>query len=78
LTGRAISDDKKGAIPQHIQPLLDKLKINEDEWLHGVRDFGQCFGCAMGSQAALNRYGASLEKKWLRGAKANQRFYQAA
>ena len=77
-TGRAIRDDKNGAIPQHIQPLLQKLNINEEEWLHGVKDFGQCFGCAMGSQHALTRYGTRLGKNWLQGAQASQRFYKVA
>jgi len=54
-TGRAIRSDKKGAIPTHIQPLLEKLFINEEAWLHGVRDFGQAYGCVVGSQAALKR-----------------------
>jgi putative transposase len=77
-TGRAIRDDKKSAIPRYIQPLLIKLNINEDEWLHGVKDFGQCFGCAMGPPQALAQYGTRLEKNWLQGAKANRRFYRAA
>jgi len=46
--------------------------------LHGVRDFGQSYGCAVGSQAALKRYGLRLEKNGLQGVKASQRFYRAA
>jgi len=61
-TGRAIRDDKKGAIPKHIQPLLQKLNINENEWLHGVKDFGQRFGCAVREQRALKKLSARLEK----------------
>jgi REP element-mobilizing transposase RayT len=77
-TGRAVRDDKKAAIPAHIKPLLHKLNINEEEWLHGITDFNQCFGCALGSQSALKQYSASLEKNWLHGVKASQRFYRAA
>ncbi|MFV2056370.1 MAG: alpha-amylase family glycosyl hydrolase, partial [Thiohalomonadales bacterium] len=77
-TGRVIRSDKKGAIPPHIQPLLEKLSINEEAWLHGVRDFGQSYGCAVGSQTALKRYGLRLEKNGLQGVKASQRFYRAA
>ena len=77
-TGRAVRDNKIGAIPATIQPLLHKLHIIEDEWLHGITDFGQCFGCALGSRSALKRYSTSLEKNWLKGVKASQRFYRAA
>jgi len=77
-TGRAVRSDKNGVIPTHIRPLLHKLHINEDEWLHGITDFGQCFGCALGSQAALKQYSANLGKNWLQGVKAGQRFYRAA
>jgi len=52
--------------------------INEEEWPHGVKDFGQRFGCAMGAQRELTQYGAHLEKKWLQGIRANQRLYMAA
>jgi len=77
-TGRAVREDKKGAIPEYIQPLLSKLNINEQEWLHGVTDFGQRFGCAVGTQSALKDYGARLEKNWLQGFRASRRFYRAA
>jgi len=77
-TGRAIRDDKKGAIPADIRALLHTLHINEDQWLHGIKDFGQCFGCALGSQSVLQQYSASLEKNWLQGKRMSQRFYIAA
>jgi len=77
-TGRVIRDDKKGAIPAHIQPLLHTLNINENEWLHGVKDFGQRFGCVVGPVKSIKRYGKKLERKWLQGMEANRQFYQTA
>jgi len=77
-TGRAIREDKKGAIPAHIQPLLQTLNINENEWLHGVKDFGQRFGSAMGPVTAIKQYGKKLNRKWFQGMDANRRFYQTA
>jgi len=35
-TGQAIRDDKKGAIPAHITPILQRLAIDEKEWLMSV------------------------------------------
>jgi len=77
-TGRALREDKKGAIPAHIQPLLQTLNINENEWLHGVKDFGQRFGSAMGTVTAIKQYGKKLKRSWFQGMAANRRFYQTA
>jgi len=38
-TGQAIWDNKKGAIPLHLSPILQRLAIDQEEWLVSVKYF---------------------------------------
>ena len=66
-TGRAVRDDKKGAIPKHIAPIMQRLNLNEKEWLNNVQYFEQRFIKAVGTIEAVRRFSSTLEKAWLQG-----------
>ena len=38
-TGRAIRDDKRGAISEHLPPILERLNIDIDAWLLQTQHF---------------------------------------
>jgi hypothetical protein len=38
-TGRAIREDKKGFIVKSLPPILERLGINEQQWLSNVKSF---------------------------------------
>jgi len=40
-TGRAVRDDKRGAIPATMQPIFQRLGLNHEEWLEIVQNFGR-------------------------------------
>jgi len=64
-TGRAVRDDKKGAIPAHIQPILQRLNINEEAWVGSVKHFDSWFYDFVGSEEQLKRAGENLGRYWL-------------
>jgi hypothetical protein len=54
-TGREIRADKRGAIPDHLAPLLDRLGLDRSNWVNTVRDFGRMFKQAAGRVSSLAR-----------------------
>jgi hypothetical protein len=39
-TGRQIRTGKAGAIPPHLNPILERLQLNGEVWTKGVERFG--------------------------------------
>ena len=66
-TGRQIRQNKHGAIRADLSPILDRLKIQPEGWLHIVTQFGRLFKHAAGSPAKLTHYAKSLGRSWLKG-----------
>jgi hypothetical protein len=40
-TGRQLKPGKLGAIPKNAPPILDRLNLSADLWLHAVEHFGK-------------------------------------
>lgn len=59
-TGRIIRSDKKGAIPDHLPPILDRLKQNKDNWLYVTQHFESKFKGFVGAAYRLKQICASL------------------
>ncbi len=57
-TGRAIRDDKRGAISPSAPPLLRTLGIRQDQWLVNVRHCGRRFPRVLGRVEALCKFAA--------------------
>jgi hypothetical protein len=43
FTGRVIRSDKRGAISEHLPPILQRLNLSEKEWLDNATQFEQTF-----------------------------------
>ena len=39
MTGRILRDDKRGAISAHLPPILERLGVNQEEWLDSATQF---------------------------------------
>jgi len=39
-TGRAMRENKRGAIPANILPFMERLQVNESEWVKGLVQCG--------------------------------------
>ncbi len=56
--------DKRGAIPAHLAPILDRLRIDLDAWLALMRSSGH-FGCgSFGALASRAREALRCGAKW--------------
>ena len=65
--GQVIRDDKRGYIPPHIQPILQKLGVQEANWVAGVEHFGRRFGRFVGPVDKLKSLSDKLGQWWIRG-----------
>lgn len=52
-TGRQMRSKKRGAIPQHLAPILERLSIDTSTWCHLVQKFGKLFKRAAGKAESL-------------------------
>jgi REP element-mobilizing transposase RayT len=75
-TGRIIREDKKGFIPEHIQPILNRLNLTSEGWLMMVNHLESDFAHAVGHEEQLNTFKPDRIRKFKGSAKA--KLYYAA
>ena len=56
ITGRCIREDKAGYINQNQLPILQRLNINEENWLSLTKDFRRLFHGAVGNEENITDY----------------------
>ena len=66
-TGREVIEGKRGAIPSHLAPILDRLRITSSGWLEGIESFEKKFGRIVGSAAQIAAKAARHGRRWFRG-----------
>ena len=66
-TGRQLRDDKRGAIPEHLAPILQRLGIRADRWVDIMTNLERWFSNAVGRLDGLNRAAAFAGRQWLHG-----------
>lgn len=64
-TGRALRQDKRHAVAQSRPPILDRLGINESDWLKHMTPRPNRLLQAVGPLKALQDYARAIGKKWL-------------
>ena len=65
-TGRQFREDKKGAIPENLAPILERLKIKQEGWLLAAKNFGRLF----------KRFAGSAEKVADRARQHGRKYHQ--
>ncbi|MBL4821626.1 MAG: transposase [Gammaproteobacteria bacterium] len=75
-TGRAIRDDKRGAIPKHVQPILQRLGVNEANWVTNTQHFGSRFYRALGRVNQIRKLAMAADQNWIQGLSSARHFYQ--
>ncbi|MDH4274103.1 MAG: transposase, partial [Gammaproteobacteria bacterium] len=77
--GRIIRDDKKGYIPQHIPPILQRLKLNPKTFIQHVQGRPQntTMFTVLGAIEHVQAFAARVNKSFLRGAGHARRMYEA-
>ena len=71
-TGRELRRDKRGAIPEDLAPILDRLGVDRSNWVDTVRDFGRLFKQAAGRASSLVQAAPRCSRRWFQGKAAAQ------
>jgi hypothetical protein len=66
-TGRQVRQDKRGAIPAELAPILDRLQLSHETWVATVQHFGKWFHRAAGRPETLAREAHRRGRHWLSG-----------
>ena len=66
-TGRELRADKRGAIPDHVAPIVERLGLNRSNWVETVRGFGRLFKQAAGRSSSLVDAAARRSRRWFQG-----------
>lgn len=74
-TGRAVRQDKRGAIDGSLPPIARRLGIDGDAWCRAMRPRGNVFGRAMGRLDHLRLHARTLGQAWIRGLHQASRIY---
>jgi hypothetical protein len=69
-TGQELRANKRGAIPDHLAPIVDRLRINRSNWVETVRGFGRLFKQAAGRPSSLVDAAARRSRRWFQGKEA--------
>jgi REP element-mobilizing transposase RayT len=77
-TGRAQRQGKRGAIPEHLPPLFERLHMSPEQWLEAVAKASHDYGLAKGPLARIQAYAQQLGKRWIRGQSLCRSFYRLA
>ena len=66
-TGRELRRDKRGAIPEDLAPILDRLGVDRSNWVETVRKFGRMFKQAAGRVRSLVHAAQRCSRQWFQG-----------
>ena len=66
-TGRSLAPGKRGAIPDHLEPILKRIGVASSAWCDLIEQFGRLFKRAVGSPQALATEAKSRGQSYLQG-----------
>jgi len=75
-TGRAIRDDKTGAISDNLPPILTRLGIEQQGWLDMINHYDQRFFRAVGAMDKLKQFANRLGQCWMKGQSVGKSVYK--
>jgi hypothetical protein len=75
-TGRQLRRGKRGAIPAHLAPILERLAIREGFWLDVVEHLDEWFGPLLARPRKMVEAAARMGHRWLKGNPASRRAFR--
>ncbi len=75
VTGRMISEGKRGAIPSHLAPVLTRLELRADTWVRSVEGYRSIFQRMAGSRDRLMGLAKAAGRKWFCRGSGAREFY---
>ena len=76
--GRAIREDKSGAIPAELASILERLNIDPEAWLDSVQNYSKNYYTVVGTREASKEYSLALGRKWFCQTRLSQQLYRFA
>ncbi len=77
-TGRLLREDKRGAIPESLPPILQRLKLSANGWLNMVQNLQSHFFTGIGEVSILCEYRAQYRTQSPKGLSAAKQYYLQA
>jgi len=74
-TGRQVREGKRGAIPEHILPILESLEVNTQSWVKTVERYGSLFHRLVARAEDMAKAARARGRRWFRGVAACREFY---
>jgi hypothetical protein len=74
-TGRQLRAGKRGSIPPHLSPVLDRLDLQVEAWVENVQRYGSLFQRLVGKLDRLRELAHSLGRSWFQGHAGACRLY---
>lgn len=75
VTGRVMREDKKGAIPNSLAPILERLHLSTNGWLDMVRNLEKNFSYAIGEEKLLMAFSSRYLKRTPKGTTKAMQYY---
>jgi hypothetical protein len=75
-TGRAIREDKNGAIPNDLAPILERIGLNPDAWLKSISHYSKNYFSVLGAIDRVKAFAKIQKKSWHRGQREALRSYR--
>ena len=66
-TGRAVIEGKKGAIPDHLPPILERLNLEPSRYLKFISRHERGFVTAIGATERMREFAQAVGKSFLKG-----------
>ena len=74
-TARQLRSGRLQNIPQDVEALLDRLKVNEEAWLDTFERYDQVFCHAVGTPVSLAKVAERMDRRCLKGTSACRRLF---
>lgn len=74
-SGRLIRSDKRGAIDDDLEPILQRIRANPETWAETVSTFGTTFSLVAGLMSNIRNFAEELGKKWFAGFEAARKAF---
>ena len=76
-SGRQLRTDKRGAIPPHLAPILQRLGIEGDELINTLLDFPRLFRRLVGPAKQMIERAQEVGRRWMHGVRPAARIFRS-
>ena len=74
--GRAIREDKSGAIPTELAPILERLNIDPEAWLDNVKNYAKNYNTVIGAKQRVRQFCQALGRNWFCSSRISRQLYR--